>query len=969
MADYTLSAKGVYDGSKFDGPVGKSADALDRLKSKCDSLASAAGGMSALGESLMSAGKALTAGVTLPMAAGVAAAGRFALGVASSAEQTEISFTTMLGGAEQAAAMMDDLADFAARTPFELSGLQTATRQLLAYGFAAEDVIPMLTDVGDATSALGTGQAGIEAVTRALGQMKTRGKVSAEEMLQLTEAGIPAWEYLARAIGTDTAGAMKAVSDGAVSASEGIEAITAGMRDDFGGMMESQSKTVTGLMSNLSDAIEKPLMSLKDTDAYDRLSESLAGLVDSAGPFVESLLPHMEKGLDGVSGVLDKASDAMDAFAAMGEEGQEEILGLVGAAAGAGPVLTALGGGLKLAGSLASGFPSALGKVSGILGKIPGPAALAATAVGIVAGEAMEAAAHADLLADATQGAGEILASTPEAASAFPGFVERIGSKADGALERLKALNDQASDTCASMQADSALLDSYVSTIERLADKSGLSAREQNELKSAVDGYNKITGDTVEIIDIVNGKLSDSTGYIDDNAEAWKRNAKAQALQELATDYYKEQAKASNDLAEAQKALNEADEGFGIWLGDFAVIADEASVKHHELQQSVDDLSAAYDTAKGNADAFSTQASIAASGLAEEVASTLEGLSVEMQGYGLDIAYELAAGIESGQLSASEAAQFIKSSVDSVIAGLTPEMQAHGAAAAVALAGAVSDGSITVSEASSILQAAASGGISSLPEELQGYAAVAASMFSSGLAAGEGPVASSSSALGEAAKGGVSAVPGLMSQTGAQGGAGFASGVGSGEGATRSSADLLAAATEAAGANTQEAHGWGSELGSNFASGISSAWDAVVGAASSLAGAVADFLHFTEPDIGPLVGINDSGYELAQNYAAAMSAGKPLVSRAAESLAEAASFAASPSFEASWRVSVPTAWQLPGAPSMSPPSGDGAQPGGDASLRAEVSAIRRELSMLRQSMPDGVYMDGRRIGYFRKRFA
>ena len=137
--------------------------------------------------------------------------GQFALDVASTAEQTEIAFTTMLGSAEAAEDMMSQLADFAMNTPFELSDLQTATRQLLAYGFEAEDTIPLLTAVGDATSALGTGSDGIDHVTRALGQMRTRGKVAAEEMLQLTDQGIPAWEYLAEAIGVDTTEAMAMV--------------------------------------------------------------------------------------------------------------------------------------------------------------------------------------------------------------------------------------------------------------------------------------------------------------------------------------------------------------------------------------------------------------------------------------------------------------------------------------------------------------------------------------------------------------------------------------------------------------------------------------------------------------------------------------------------------------------------------------------------------------------------------------
>ena len=366
--------------------------------------------LSSAGEKLSSVGSKLTAGITVPLAGAATAVGAFALSTASAAETSEIAFTTMLGSAEAAKDMMSELADFAAHTPFELSGLTTATQQLLAYGFTAEDVIPMLTAVGDATAALGTGQTGIEAVTRALGQMQTRGKVSSEEMLQLTEQGIPAWEYLAEAIGTDTAGAMEQVSEGAVTASEGISALVDGMNRDFGGMMDAQSKTISGLMSNLTDALTQPFMQLRDSDAYDALADGLERVVDAAGPFVESLLPHMERGLGVVADVLDTAADAMESFSDMSEEEQEQLLGMAAAAAAAGPALQVLGGGLQAVGktsqsigkvtsAASKGFgklgdalldlatspataDTALGKLAGTLSSIPAPAAIAATVTG-----------------------------------------------------------------------------------------------------------------------------------------------------------------------------------------------------------------------------------------------------------------------------------------------------------------------------------------------------------------------------------------------------------------------------------------------------------------------------------------------------------------------------------------------------------------------------------------------------------
>ena len=80
------------------------------------------------------------------------------LKAAGAAEQAQIAFTTLLKSPEKAKAHLKELADFAATTPFEFTGLRTLSTQLLAFGFNAQQVIPMLRTLGDAGSALGLGQ-------------------------------------------------------------------------------------------------------------------------------------------------------------------------------------------------------------------------------------------------------------------------------------------------------------------------------------------------------------------------------------------------------------------------------------------------------------------------------------------------------------------------------------------------------------------------------------------------------------------------------------------------------------------------------------------------------------------------------------------------------------------------------------------------------------------------------------------
>ena len=153
--------------------------------------------MGPLGRSMTDLGKNLSMYVTLPM---VGAAGA-ALKLAGDFEQTKIAFDTMLGSGVEAQAFLEELEAFAASTPFEFRDLTDAAKKMMALGFSAEQVIPTLTAIGDSVAGLGGGAEMINRVTLALGQMQAKGKVSAQEMQQLAEAGIPAWQMLADKIG------------------------------------------------------------------------------------------------------------------------------------------------------------------------------------------------------------------------------------------------------------------------------------------------------------------------------------------------------------------------------------------------------------------------------------------------------------------------------------------------------------------------------------------------------------------------------------------------------------------------------------------------------------------------------------------------------------------------------------------------------------------------------------------------
>lgn len=182
------------------------------------------------------------------------------LKLAGEAEQANIAFETMLGSQEKAQQFLGDLTKFANKTPFELPQLRDASKRMLAFGFASESIIPTLTALGNAAAGLGVGSEGINRITLALGQMRAKSKVSAEEMMQLTEIGIPAWDILAKKMNVSTAQVMKLSEKGLIPANKAIDALVEGMNDRFPNMMNKQSKSLFGFWSTIKDTFNNNIV-------------------------------------------------------------------------------------------------------------------------------------------------------------------------------------------------------------------------------------------------------------------------------------------------------------------------------------------------------------------------------------------------------------------------------------------------------------------------------------------------------------------------------------------------------------------------------------------------------------------------------------------------------------------------------------------------------------------------------------
>lgn len=231
------------------------------------------------------------------MAGGILNMGIASVQAAAQMRQYEIAFQTMLKSAEAGTQMLRDLQQFAAETPFDVPGVVSAGQQLMAFGFKAEEIIPMLTNLGDAASGLGLGTEGVSRLAYALGQMQTSGKLNAQDMMQLTSAGISAWDMLAQAAGKTVAEMKDLCSKGAIDSKAAVQTIVAGMNEQFGGMMAKTSDEVAGLLANIEETAGNTSAAVGKylTEAFN-IKGILKDVSDRLGEFQQKMQNATEQG-------------------------------------------------------------------------------------------------------------------------------------------------------------------------------------------------------------------------------------------------------------------------------------------------------------------------------------------------------------------------------------------------------------------------------------------------------------------------------------------------------------------------------------------------------------------------------------------------------------------------------------------------------------------------------------------------
>lgn len=203
-------------------------------------------------------------------------------------QQTEMAIKTMLQSEEKADALMKQLILTAAVTPFGVEDVTEGAKQLLAFNVAAEDVNKTLIELGDVAAGMGLN---LKDLVMLYGTTIAKGKMDTMDLYQFLNRGIPIADEIAKVMGLDVTNAIKEVQKqikaGKVTSDIFIQAMQSMTAEGskFGGLMEAQSKTITGQISNIEDAIEQ---------MFNDLGKSQEGVINTGLGVVSTLVENWE---------------------------------------------------------------------------------------------------------------------------------------------------------------------------------------------------------------------------------------------------------------------------------------------------------------------------------------------------------------------------------------------------------------------------------------------------------------------------------------------------------------------------------------------------------------------------------------------------------------------------------------------------------------------------------------------------
>lgn len=412
-------------------------------------------------------------------------------------EQYTTSLEVMLGSTEKASAMIEKMRDFAAKTPLTLDNVISSGTMLMSYGVDESNLIDTMTKLGDLASG---NVEKMDRITLAYGQMLAKGKVTGEELMQMTEAGVPLQTALAESIGVTGEEFSKMVSKGEVGIDALNKAITGLTTGDgkFAGMMEKQSETMQGMLSTLQDNI---------SEFFRKMGEGAFGEVKSVLQDVSDQLAEWEQ--DGTLdewaqnlGVLLKNLVAfMKQAISVGFRFKEVILagavalGTFKVAVGMGNVISATVAAIKSF-SAATEVATAKQATFNAVGAANKYVFIASVVLTAIAGIATFAATTNN----ATQSVEELTQAASE-----------LSDEAQKSVDKTKTLEE------------------VMAKYGEVANSTKSAAEKTQTLKDLQEQLNSAYGDTKDAIDLVNDSYTENIKKLQEATEAERENARIQA--------------------------------------------------------------------------------------------------------------------------------------------------------------------------------------------------------------------------------------------------------------------------------------------------------------------------------------------------------------------------------------------------------------------------------------------------------
>ena len=347
------------------------AKSLDGVSKK---LATMSGGLKTAETAMNDIGKML-----MPVSAAVKTLGastvKTAIDFLSLKENTRVAFKVLLGSAEAAEQMLEDLYKFALTTPFSYDTYLTAGKVLMAMGVAANECIPYLEGITNAAIATGYGQVGVNSLSEAIGRMSSKGKIQLEELNRFMEMGIPAVKILGNAYGVTGESIYKMMETGELLASDALPKLLEGMNEGtdgvngataaYGGLAKEMKGTLSGAMDSLNSKFRNMAIGIWNAE------EAYPELINTIQTFTASLdvLPAVFASVSQAAvPVLEVLTEKLNKLAEYIQNASPEQLQRIGdvilGLAAAVPALMLVGTGLQKF----SGFIEGISKISDKVG-------------------------------------------------------------------------------------------------------------------------------------------------------------------------------------------------------------------------------------------------------------------------------------------------------------------------------------------------------------------------------------------------------------------------------------------------------------------------------------------------------------------------------------------------------------------------------------------------------------------------